>query len=91
MITDEQIAIAMVKQMKDDVDWGILEKMRTRFILGPYLGQPYAVRVRYDGTEINQWIEQQPRKLWRQVENFLDFNVYLLDEKLYTMFLLRWA
>ena len=90
---ENQIAMALAKQMKDNVDREILEKLgvgHPRFILGPYLSQPCAVRVRSTDEEINQWIKQHPRKL-RPVDEFPDFNVYILDEKLYTMFLLRWS
>ena len=85
MMTEEQIEAVLEKQLKHHIDQG-----RRRFILGPYLGQPCAVRVRSTDEEINQWIKQHPRKL-RPVDEFPDFNVYILDEKLYTMFLLRWA
>jgi hypothetical protein len=62
-----------------------------RFTLGTVMGEPRAVRVGYNSKEIRDWIEQQPRNAWHQVGYVSVTNVYILDEQLYTMFLLRWA
>lgn len=95
MITEEQIAMAIAKRMKDHVDREILEKLgvgQPRFTLGKYLGQPGAVRVGYYDGEIHDWFEQQPPGSWRRFKDSTNLCVdYIPDEKLYTMFLLRWT
>jgi hypothetical protein len=96
MITEDQIAMAMVKQMKDDIDREVLEKLgvgRPGFTLEPYQGQPCTVTVKYGYKEINHWILDQPRKSWQfiQSNSTTGTKTYILDEQLYTMFLLRWA
>jgi hypothetical protein len=62
-----------------------------RFTLGTVMGEPRAVRVGYKGEEIRDWIEQHPQQLWHQVGYVSVTNVYILDEQLYTMFLLKWG
>jgi len=92
MITEDAILNALGKQMSDEIDREVLKKFKfdgRRFLLGKYPGEPCAIRVRSYDKEIQIWIEQHPQVLWRTTER--DSYDYILDKKLYTMFLLRWS